>query len=500
MAAKTLRMGEDDARHVYLVRAMESGDEGATILTREDRAQADMEAARIGSGESEAAYLASRANFAAIRLHTRHPAIRTALAATLFPGWAYSILPLIAFALGLASNELASGSRLELLALPLLGLVAWNVVAYIAMGSRVLTRPRTRALPDWIVRPGIWWAQRGVLHSGETSTALARFAADWAKASGRLNVKRGAIVLHTGAAMFALGIVVGIFLRALTVEYRAGWESTFLGPDAVQALLSWVLGPASLATGIGIPDVAGIASLRWDADGGGGVNAGPWIILYTATLVGFVAIPRLFFAGWNALGVARLKRRIAVPGREDFYTRRLLRARDGGGGELRITPYAYTPDAKTQATLSDMLRAALGEAVQVRFDDPVPYGNEDSWVTGVALSDETDLHIALFSLSATPERENHGWFADSLRVRMARERPGQRLVAMIDEGPYRAHFAGQSGLDERIAGRKEGWMALLRQLGISAIALDITAAHRPEDVQRLEAIMTGEAMRQAGAA
>lgn len=491
MAAERLRLDEGDARRFYLVRAVEASDRQATLLTREDRSEADLQGARLGESVGAAQFLAARANFAAARLETRHPAVQRALAATRFPGWLVAVVPLLAFALGLATNELFSGKRLDLLAVPLLGLVAWNLVAYLAMGLRSMSGERLPAASGWLANPRAWLAKRGAAWSGETSAALAQFGADWARVAGRLNIRRGAIVLHLAAALFALGVVVSIYLRALTVEYRAGWESTFLGPEAVQTLLGWVLGPASMATGIAIPDVDGIRALSWE---NGGENAGPWIVLYTATLVGFVAIPRLLLAGWNAMAVARAKRRIVIPGREDFYTRRLLRARGGGGAELRVTPYAYTPDAPTQARLADLLRAALGEGVELRFDDPVPYGNEDDWVQAVTLADRTDIHVALFSLSATPERENHGWFADALRLRLHKERPGQRLVAVVDEGPYRRHFAGQAGLEERVAERRAGWEKLLRSFGVTTLALDVVAADPTVEAQRLEALTTGEAL------
>ena len=130
----------------------------------------------------------------------------------------------------------------------------------------------------------------------------------------------------------------------------------------------------------------------------------------------------------------------------------------------------------------------------MRFDSPVPYGNEDAWVEGVAFSDQTDIHVALFSLSATPERENHGWFADALRLRLHKERPGQRLVAVVDEGPFRRHFAGQSGLEERVAERRANWEKLLKSFGTTALVMDIAAADPAVEAQRLEALTTGEAL------
>ena len=43
---------------------------------------------------------------------------------------------------------------------------------------------------------------------------------------------------------------------SLGLEYRAGWESTFLDAARVRALLGFALAPAAWLTGIALPDVA----------------------------------------------------------------------------------------------------------------------------------------------------------------------------------------------------------------------------------------------------
>ena len=51
--------------------------------------------------------------------------------------------------------------------------------------------------------------------------------------------------------------------------------------------------------------------------------------------------PRLLLAAWNAGKAAVLKRRVPVPGAEDFYVRSLLRNALGRPGLARVVPYGF---------------------------------------------------------------------------------------------------------------------------------------------------------------
>ena len=507
-----IALGEDDARNLLLIRALEMRDTDEQLLTREDRAQADAfarSAAADKGRRAPQAYLAARSLFAVERLEARHPAIARALKVSRYPRWLL-VIPGAAFILGIVSNELDGGSRLELLAFPLLGVIAWNIAVYLGMLVAPLARlGRARDPADAPPRRR-WWqlvgnpiaALGGGGASGLTRDVLGDFAKDWARASGSLYASRTSAMLHLSAALFAIGLVAGIFLRALTVEYRAGWESTFLGAGQVEALLSLLLGPAGALTGIAIPDESGIAALRWTALGGGanagGANAGPWIILWTATVIGIVAIPRLIFAGWQAVGANVAARRVKVPGRDDFYVRRLLRAVGKGGsseGGIRVTPYAYTPDETARASLQTVLRDVIGEGAKVSIDPPCPYGAEEDWLAHIPPDEDADLHIVLFSLSATPEAENHATFVRLLREFYASARQGVRVAALVDEQPFRAHFAGQAGLDRRIEERLESWRTMMAGVNTAMVPLALDG-HAPREVaEMLEPALLGQEKR-----
>lgn len=485
-ALMATRMTEDEARQVQLVRAIETEDRTATLLTTEDRLQADAQARSADPGR----FVTTRAAFAFQRLATRHPGVVPLSDRTRWPGWIGWTIPLLALVTGFAANELGTAKRLELLAVPLLGTIAWNLFVYLWTLADALRGRHGDGLARAIMR--LTSLGRGDFDAtSPMGRAAQAFKRDWARLSAPLTEARSLRTMHLGAAMFALGIIGGIYLRALVIEYRAGWESTFLGPHAVHALLATLLGPASAVTGVAIPDVGQIAAMRWTGPATGGVNAGPWLHLYTATLIGLIVLPRLLLAGWQGAKAMRLARALPMPGREDFYIRRLERTASGRPGAVRVTPYAYRPDEATRRRLAAALADALGDGTEVRFDEAIEYGGEDRWLPVQTLDPTDDYRLLLYTLSATPEAENHGALARALAERIAREHPGTVLTALVDEGPYRAHFAGQAGLEERIDGRAATWRRILGEAGLTPLVLDLSGGHDSALAQRLESGLVG---------
>lgn len=489
-------MTEDEARTAELVRAIEAEDADGALLTREDRDQAEARAraavAGLSGARADDRFIATRGEFAAARLATRHPGIASLLARSRWPVWIGVVLPLLALGAGFLANEFGTARRLDLLAVPLLGVIAWNLLAYAAIAAGALTgRGRLASDPvSGTVARLAGFGRRDFDRGSALHRAADGFQRRWSRRAAPLANARIARTLHLGAALFAAGLIGGIYVRALVIEYRAGWESTFLGPEAVHGLLSLVLGPASSATGVAIPPVNEMAAMRWKSAlagaAGGGVNAGPWIHLYTTTIAALVIFPRLVMAAWQGVQAIRLARHFPGLGRDDFYTRRLLRASGARPASARVTPYAYNPGEETRRRLSAALRAALGDGAELRFDEAIAYGSEDEWLAAHPPRPEDDYHLLLFTLSATPEAENHGALTRALAARIAAEHPGTVLAAIVDESPFRAHFAGQAGLDARVATRIAAWRTVLGEAGVTPLALDLSDPLDDTLAQRLE--------------
>ncbi|HZG47249.1 MAG TPA: DUF2868 domain-containing protein [Allosphingosinicella sp.] len=508
-------MTEEEVRRLLLVRAVESEDGAEALMTREDRQQATQAGlagpapggrAR-GAGRldpSDEAFLVRRSEFAFSRLNTRFPPVQRADRAARWPRWLDWLIPLGAFVLGVVTNELGGGNRLNIIAFPLVGMIAWNLLIYVALAAgtlrSALTRNREPSAAGGLTRLfQRMVGPRGGSDGQPIGRALSRFSSDWIHFAGGLQQSRARRALHLAAAALAAGLLVGMYGRALSIEYRAGWESTFVGAGTLHAWLAFILAPATALTGIGLPNPAGLEALRWS--NGPGQIAGPWIHLYAATAFLFIIGPRLLLAALAAARVSHLRRRMPAPGLDDFYVRRLIRSARGGGATVRIIPYSYRPDSEAQRRLQDSLVRALGEGTQTSFDPPITYGGEDEWLDRATIEEEVDYLIILFNLSATPEDENHGALAAGLQRRLTHRRSGARLAAILDQTPYRQRLGTQADADQRLRTRTAEWERVLSAHHLHPLAVDLGDQDVSALAKRLESALVKDAalVPQAGA-
>jgi hypothetical protein len=485
-------MNEAAAREVLLVRAIETTDSDHALLTREDRdyaGRAAAELARWSAAErrepaNAERFLAQRARLLLDKLGERHRSLRSAAQAFAWRPWIDWGLPLVALIAGLVFERLADRGHVNVLAFPLLALLLWNLAVYILLAlsaaadlarARPAHGPRTGPA-DWLRRVALRAAPRG---GTALAAAFGRFGEDWLARSAPLTSARIARALHLAAALFAAGAITGLYIRGLVFDYRAGWESTFLDANAVHALLSTVLSPAVHALGQTFPGVEEIAALRFGA-GVPGESAARWIHWYALTVAALVVVPRLLLAAHAAWRVHRLRHAFPVDLAAPYF-RRLLGSFDGTAAGVRVLPFSYTPDSSAVDGLQTIARQLLGDRTQVDLRPSIPFGEEaratQALSAAMASPAPVALDIALFSLAATPEQENHGVFLDALRPAM----PGARVV-LVDEGPYRRRLGAQAGSDVRLDERRNAWRAFAASRDWPIVFVDLAAP----DVTRVE--------------
>jgi hypothetical protein len=465
------RLSEAEARAAWLVRAFETP--LAAPWRAEDADWATREALRCeGEHASPARFIARRAALAAERLAQRGVVVKPGLS----PGTLAAALASAAFVLGLLSESVASARHINILAPPLLALLAWNLGVYVLLIASWLTRPvRARGTHDpnansgplrraWQAVLAVRLGRQGPGGSG-TAAALARFAEGWARASRPLSAARVSAVLHAAAAALALGALLSLYARGLAFEYRAGWDSTFLSARAVHALLAAVLGPASQLSGIALPDAGPLERLRFSQ--GPGENAAPWIHLHAITLILAVVLPRLVLAATSAWRSRRVAQ--ALPqSLDDAYFGPLWRMHTGRTLPVRVRPYSYRVDPSLHAGLRAAVARDLGAPVQLQVDDPVAQGAEDETMPPA----DGAVQVALFPLTATPEHETHGAFVRALA------RSGGALRVVVDESGFRRRFTGAEGA-ARLAQRRAAWERLLRDEGVEPLFMDLAASAEP---------------------
>lgn len=457
---------EGDLRRVLLAKAIEEADREGTLLPAADRTSASKAAKREAGPEPER-MLAHRAALLVERVVVRHPFV--AQVAALAGGWR-AVGPAIVAAgllLGAGLSALDGSRRINVLAFPLLGLVAWNLAVYAVVAARAVRRPQAPAggslLANLFVRPAAVLVARSRTFNAPLAEALGRFLAEWQQAARPLLVARAARVFHLAAAAVGLGLIAGLYLRGVAFDYQAGWESTFLDASGARALLGALYGPASWLTGIAIPDAAHLEAIRWRPDGGG-EPAGRWIHLLAASALLYVVLPRLLLAAWAWLAASR---RLELPASLEAYARIAFSGVGGliDRGIVLVVPYAYEPPAEAMARLRTRIGAEMGEHLSIDARPPVRFGEEEQFVAalgdgGAALA---DVVVLLMNLAATPEEENHGAALEGLRDWLARERPRAQLAVLVDEGPYAQRMEGVAG---RLEERRKAWQSFIAARGL----------------------------------
>jgi hypothetical protein len=498
MPAAENSMKASSLRSILLIKAVEEHDAEGAILPLAEREAATREALRrwpaaqsgtSRSGREQHAWrvLESRAAELSARLVQRHPVVaRTVMLESRATAVSASVLG-AAFLLGLLLSILDSRVRIEIVAFPLLGVVLWNLVVYAVLLARTLRRGRHRGSLARIAREATWpvrWSwrraatliKRSAFYHRPLAAALRRFSDEWWPLAQPLLLRHGERVFHAGAAAVALGMIAGFYVRGIGLEYRAGWESTFLDPGQVRSILALMYGPASALTGIALPaDDAAVAALHWRG-GAGGAPAAPWIHLMAATAALLVVVPRLLLALVATFGLLRAASRLEPPAALLAYARGVLGTSDAAlpPEAVRVVPYAYQPGTASVAGAQRLLEAAFGTGTRVEFEPQVAYGDEPALAARLGGS-TADVCVVLCSLAATPEAENHGAVLALARDAL-RDAPAHvRLLVLVDESPYVGVVGTDATLAGRIEQRREAWRSFVAQHGLAACLVDLAA-------------------------
>lgn len=447
-------MNEQVARDVVLVRAIETTDRKKAILSDDDRLYASRSARELAqwqAADSKAEltadhFLQQRADLLLKRLAERSSPFKAFLKRG--NGWRSLAvaLPLLALIVGAGIDRIGDPHRVDLLSAPLLGIIGWNLLVYLFMlGWLLLPRKGNVAPSPWMQRLAVGKPGLPRKLAPGMSAALLEYMAEWGRISRKLTAARVARTLHLAAAMFAIGAVASLLARGLLTQYVAGWESTFLGAREVHEVLSLLFAPAQAVLGLQGFSVADIEALRFSqtpaVDGGR-----RWVLLYAATLVLLVVLPRLILAAIAHLQAHRRSRHVDLD-LDQPYFRQLRTAMGGPAGVLRVLPYSFTLDEARGRGLAIVAAMLLGEGASVMLRPSSAYGDEPDLAVGEAASGVT-MTAALFNLAATPENENHGAFI----AHMLRSTP--QAAVLIDESSLAERLgadAGKARIAERIA-------------------------------------------------
>jgi Protein of unknown function (DUF2868) len=262
--------------------------------------------------------------------------------------------------------------------------------------------------------------------------------------------------------LLALLVIASMYLFGLAFDYRAGWDSTWLDAEQVQRTLAFVFTPATALSAIEVPGIEEIAKLRF-AEGSAGERAARWIHLYAITLGLFVVLPRMLLAAWSAWRARRSPGQRALPLDEPYF-RALLRDGPALPRPVTVLPYSYTLSAPQVKALPQALVDAIGPGAQPLVKPMLALGAEDA-LPASALEDANGDVAALFAATATPERETHGAFVQTLAKALSGR---AALTVLIDESALRQRAGTASDAQLRITQRRAAWQRMLHDLSLPA--------------------------------
>ena len=384
-------MQERALRKVLLIQAIEETDRRGEALPLAERT----EATRAVAGNNMSAvetqpeaqlssatewFLLRRADLLLRSLRERSPGIDYVLTVA---GGATSLdraVLVLSFVMGVLLSFLDGDRGINIFALPLVMLIAWNLLVYISMlsrwrgrrsgaaaaapglatsgagaskatpsdSSKVVSAPDSADSRPSRLSPfaGFYsrWARSRIDkllgHSTHFNAPLApglrRFAGAWGDVARPRFAMKARRLLHLSAVVVAVGLIAGYYLRGFILRSAAGWQGgDFISPGSARTLLTVLYGPASLLSGISIPAADEIERLRLTAASGGGGDAASWIHLIAWTAGLYIVLPRVLAALSASFALWRLSRRLVLSPGAVGYVRTLFAAEkvQPGNGE-----------------------------------------------------------------------------------------------------------------------------------------------------------------------
>ena len=373
------------------------------------------------------------------------------------PGWLTPLMLIIAFAVGWSLVGVGQEREINLLSLPLVGLLLWNI-AVIAISLLAGMKKHTdQSPPAWL-----FWALQKLssTSSAPQDPTLAAAAIRFRESAASPALARATCLaktlLHSGAAMVALGSITAMYAHGWSHEYRAVWESTLLSEQSAATFLRWVFAPASAITGLSIPlaDLPAMHRTLEAAPQHSG-EALPWIHLYAVTLALGIILPRILFAVFERLRAGRVIAQALKAPEWSRYANQLINdAAPRGDAIARLLIHAPGLHEAAIARWQNGVLACWRGVGQVNVTR-IASGEEDEFAQ--SWQPDSDWLALAFSLATTPEEEVQGGLIRSAIARLHELRPQARAILILDATPFESRWKGMADLEPRLMEKAALW-------------------------------------------
>lgn len=312
-----------------MVRAIESEDKSGRLVSRVEIEQLErrlFEEVRLATAQNKELdillALDRRAELTLDIVAKRNASIAGMQHITPWRDWFVGGVPLAAFLLGIATDRIANPHRVDLLSLPFLVILLWNITLYVVLVSSSILRKQHRTeapfapLVSWLARV----AQRGGRIRGLHYQVVCVFQEALTRVTAQLHDQRMRGILHFSALAWGAGVAASLILRGVVVEYRAGWESTFLSAEQVHSVLSILFMPVTTLLSLDPFTLQEISNMRFGTGAGLDASHGRrWVLLYAGLLGLVVVLPRLCLGLWAWWRARVLSIRVKLDTSEPYF-------------------------------------------------------------------------------------------------------------------------------------------------------------------------------------
>ncbi len=486
---------ETRARTAVLAQALESDDPRGDLLSLDERNTATRAALNAlgdvpatGPAVFDDQVVATRARHLVDRLAAKHPA----LGALQRPGALWSGLalacPVLALLAGIATDRIGNPYRVDLLSAPLLIIIGFNLLSYCVLAVLALRQkppahaPWLASLPQQIDA----WRSR---QRGSAARVMAGFYQRWQVLAGPLMLERWKTVLHLSAAAWGAGIALSLAGRGLFVQYKVGWESTFLSADTVHGLLElifWLPTRVFDLTPLTLAEVTALRNFQNDS-----VAGARWVWLYVGLTALLVILPRLLLAAWAAARARAASRQLRVDHSAPYFQAVLASMR-----RVRLRIGLAFAQAGTHAQFVSWVRLVADDPLAQQLAISTPEGDWLQWVEAPDAASPVDCVLSIDS-GELPDQPTPSAWAGRPTVFVA----GYKLANSWEPWPVLTRTLAIATASETHAGwaRLEGRLQQLQQQRfehsmaavagcLSTVALDI---HGGTPVSAIETALDG---------
>lgn len=371
------------------------------------------------------------------------------------PSWIIPLLFIAAFVIGWSMSALGQEREINLLALPLIALLAWNFL--------IISLNFYKSSPPPV--SGTFLSKLFHQQPRETNQTHQRFYELARPIWTKFLLGRSRTLLHLAAAILALGSITGMYGRGWSKEYRAVWESTILTDAGATTFFSTLFHPASLVLQIPVPKDQ-IPAMRRGVDQAAKnpSPALPWIHLYAGTLGIFIILPRLCLVLYESLRQKRFTSETLRSQDWQNYTSQLLALIDGAGATIHVLVHSLPLESSLKDQWRMTARQYWPDMGSARFIT-IPAGSEADFVENWTPPKEPFL-LLVFNLASVPEIEVHRWLVEAVIHKWSTVRSHPTLTILLDETALHQRWSGFADYQERLAKRRSNWQQTFHDLPV----------------------------------